>query len=227
MTRFAYWPVGEAEPIAFVNEKNKRIEHPLIGRIDSPKPDEERGIYTVVNSRDGVGDIPTTRSWVRAFPKAILVQSYDGWRPVSPPSPEVLSMQINSLKTGLLSAINAKRDELMNAGFSYQGNVFDCDQTAQNDMQTIKLELLSGATSPHNGFWRSKDNTFVPFDDTEIGLMFSAAKTYVHGLKSHAWLVKDGIAAMEVGVDYADDAAVIEALSAIDIEAGWPSSVFA
>ncbi|WP_104722191.1 DUF4376 domain-containing protein [Helicobacter mesocricetorum] len=83
----------------------------------------------------------------------------------------VVSKSLESLKELKAEEINAKRDEVINAGVSFKGKVF---QSAERDRN-----LLSAAISlyslnnniPPNFVWIAKDNTRVPMNlEDLIGL---------------------------------------------------------
>ena len=113
-----------------------------------------------------------------------------------------------------LKAISGKKDEIISIGYFFNGNHYQLREIDISNYQSILLALSLGQVNPHDGIWRTMENTDVSFTDAEIGDLALNAIKY-KGDILRAWAAhKDAVSVMddETAEDY-------------DITQGWPSNV--
>jgi len=118
---------------------------------------------------------------------------------------------VEDLRSAVMAALKAERDRRVFGGFTWDGSVFDSDETAQ---ARILGCYVSSQPSPESFpiAWRLADNTWRDLSPADAGALFLALQQH---LQSH-------FAAFAVH-EAAITAASPEVLASYDITTGWPS----
>lgn len=124
---------------------------------------------------------------------------------------KIQSLSINDYKKNLRNAVRVKVQSQLAAGFKYNNDVFDIDDAAQNNMNSVRL-MLNDTPNAHGGIWRTKHNTDALMSDAEVITFFKAAFTYKSQTLRNKWILFSAI----------NNAQTVEDLDAIDTDAGWP-----
>lgn len=114
-------------------------------------------------------------------------------------------------RAGKIAEVNAERDSRYEAGFLFEGHVYQIDVESRTDMLAVEARLNRGEASPHGGYWRTNANQMVPMDDAKVAMFIGAAGDHVGAIKARSWALKDA-------------AAVSPDPVAIDHTAGWPGN---
>jgi hypothetical protein len=127
-----------------------------------------------------------------------------------------LSDDTESLKRAIEiknTAINALRDKKLNAGFTYNGNVYDSTGISRLNISGAVSTVLAGQTLPSNFTWRTLDNQNIPMNNQQMvafGLSMSAWTSQVYGV---SWYHKANISTMTSTAN----------VDSYDITVGWPT----
>jgi hypothetical protein len=118
-------------------------------------------------------------------------------------------------KTQKTIDINAKRDRLEAAGFTYKGKIFDSDERS---VQRINTAVQAAQIAALNGqsfsiVWTCQDNTTMTFNGTEIMALPVALATHANALHEFAKGLK---AAVTAATNLTD-------LNTLNINEGWPT----
>lgn len=127
-------------------------------------------------------------------------------------NPEVLPVPARDLeaeRTAKLAAVQAKKCAVRDGGFIVDAVRFDSDDTAQIAYMSLAMELMSNPS--YTTSWKASGNLWVTMDAAG----FAKVRT---GIKAHI----EACFAKQAQLDYLiQNAASVEELDAIDIEAGW------
>jgi hypothetical protein len=129
--------------------------------------------------------------------------------------PETLAFA--ALRANQLAAINAERDCREAGTFPYRGRAIDCDPRAVQRITTAAM-AAQAALATGQAFsldWTCADNSVLALDAAGVISMPLALAAFADELHQHARMLKQQVLAAE------DE----EALSAIDIDHGWPGDV--
>lgn len=126
-------------------------------------------------------------------------------------SPAELTARLDDARAGKIAEVNAKRDRCYEAGFLFEGHVYQIDVESRTDMLAVEAKLNRGEANPHGGFWRTKANQMVAMDDAKVAVFIGAVGDYVGAIKARSWALKDA-------------AAVSTDPAAIDPTTGWPGN---
>jgi hypothetical protein len=129
---------------------------------------------------------------------------------VAPPDPP--APNLDELKAAKSDAVTVARDSVINGGFTFNSVRY---QTRPDDRENIAgaVQLATLDVIPPDFVWIAEDNSLVPMDVATIKEFGTAAAAFKSAAIFYARGLKDAIAAA------ADEAA----LSAIDINTGWPT----
>lgn len=125
-----------------------------------------------------------------------------------------VQMPSDVLRTALLSAITAERDRREAGTFPYRGRAIDCDPRAVQRITTAAM-AAQAALATGQAFsldWTCADNSVLQLDAAGVIGMPLALAAFADELHQHARMLK------ELVMTAADEVA----LSAIDINHGWP-----
>ena len=124
------------------------------------------------------------------------------------------------LSTSITNAqnnVNCYRDNVvLNNGFYYQTNLFDCDTLAKANVTGAITSVLVGEALPSNFTWRSKMNTNIPMNAQQLTGLGVSMAAYVATMFSWSWAIKAYLATMT-------DA---DAINAFDPSTIWPNNNF-
>ncbi|SMH30525.1 DUF4376 domain-containing protein [Azospirillum agricola] len=126
-------------------------------------------------------------------------------------TPAELAAQLAADRAAKIQQVNAERDRRYDAGFAFEGNIYQIDVESRTDMLAIEAKLNRGEASPHGGYWRSKSNVMVPMDDVKVAAFIGLVEDHVGAIKAQSWVLKDA-------------AAVSPDPASIDHTAGWPDN---
>lgn len=126
-------------------------------------------------------------------------------------APAELTARLDDARAAKIAEVNAERDRRYEAGFLFEGHVYQIDVESRTDMLAVEARLNRGEVSPHGGCWRTKANRMVPMDDAKVAVFIGAAGDHVGAIKARSWALKDA-------------AAVSPDPAAIDHTAGWPGN---
>lgn len=125
-------------------------------------------------------------------------------------------LALDDLKEWNKRLVNEVRVERINAGFTYEGNIFDSgDRSLLNITGVCTLALLltsQGKDLPDGFSWRTKDNKNIDMKASQIFPFSVTAGTYVTSCYQVSWYHKANIDAL----DNIDD------VLNYDITTGWP-----
>lgn len=122
--------------------------------------------------------------------------------------------QLAAAKAERCDQVNAKLQELIDAGMNWQGNVFQIDAGSIAKMMEVMSDYLAGETDAAGGAWRSKANIMVPMTDDQVRALIAGARAYVKALRANSWALKDQINKLTTLAD----------VEAFDITQGWPAN---
>jgi hypothetical protein len=126
--------------------------------------------------------------------------------------------QINTLYlagaiTTVCNNINTFRDNLLNAGFNYNGTLYDSDQQSIQNIAGTQTFIASGGTLPPAFVWRTVENTNTSFNNTTFTEFYMTSVAWVEAIWAVSWAQKSAVAAM---TDYAT-------VMAYNFSTGWPT----
>lgn len=121
-------------------------------------------------------------------------------------------LSIEEAKDARKREVTALRENKINKGFTYDGAIYQVNEQAQTDIQSIELQLLKGNTDKFTGFWMDKNNVEHTMTIEEFESFAQAVFDYVLALKSIAWTHKRNIDAQP------DVTSVLE----YNINTNWP-----
>lgn len=102
-------------------------------------------------------------------------------------------------KTDKIAAVEAKVQELIDAGFDYEipasGNTYTYSITDrwQQNMNSIYIRMDAGGSGPDGGVWPDKDDTDRTFTDPQWSAFAEAASEYLEAILRNARLLKRDI----------------------------------
>ena len=109
-------------------------------------------------------------------------------------------------KANKIAAVEAKAQELIDAGFDYEipasGNTYTyaIDDRTQYHMTAIQADLNNGGSGPQDGVWPDTNDIDRTFTDAQWEVFASAARTYKEGiLRNLRLFIRDVNAATTVG----------------------------
>jgi len=126
-------------------------------------------------------------------------------------TPAELAARLDDARADKIAEVNAERDRRYEAGFFFEGHVYQIDVESRTDMLAVEAKLNRGEVGPHGGYWRTKANVMVPMDDAKVATFIGAAGDHVGAIKARSWALKDA-------------AAVSSDPTSIDHTVGWPDS---
>lgn len=109
--------------------------------------------------------------------------------------------------------INARRDEIINGGYNWNGNVYDSDDRARANVTSVSTAIANGIQLPGNFAWRTRDNVNIPMSPQEVVAFGVAMMDWVSRVYGVSWWHKDTL----------DTMTDIETISQHDITVGWPA----
>lgn len=121
--------------------------------------------------------------------------------------------QAEELRVDVLRRLRAKRDTLLEGGFTWDGSTFDSD-TAVSQPRLLGLftTAIAGGIPPSGYPWRLKDNTWRTLSAVDAQAVWAAFQAHMGGLFA-AFAVHEAAVAALSGSD---------ALRSYNVEAGWP-----
>jgi hypothetical protein len=126
-------------------------------------------------------------------------------------------MSLDQLKNWNKDLVNAIRDGQISKGFTFNGIVYDSDDSARQNVTgacTLALVLLGQQLDFPEGFtWRTQDNDNTPMNASSVISMALTLGNYVTTCYGVSWYHKANIDAMTD----------INTLQNYDVMTGWPS----
>lgn len=133
--------------------------------------------------------------------------------------------------SGTLYAIGEKKQVILDAGYVYDGHVYQIRDIDISNFQSVMLAFALGETNPHNGSWRDAANSNVTLTDTKMRALALGAITYHRDILRSWSAHKDAIAEIVSSANAAHPSdpaqaqfAATEAAETYNIDANWPSS---
>lgn len=108
--------------------------------------------------------------------------------------------------------INIVRDEKINEGYEWNGNIYDIDSTSLSILANYAMSVSNGINLPPNFTWRTKNNINIPLSPSELIQLNSILILYVNKVYTYSWYLKSVL----------DEMQDKEEVDAFDIEIGWP-----
>ena len=111
-----------------------------------------------------------------------------------------------------LGRINGRRDRAIDAGFTWGGYTWDCDQRSQMAITLRAVMILAGAAWPSGFTWRTAANEDVALTAVQFRALVAALTDYVSSCYANARTLKESAKAAQT----------VAAVIAIDVADGWP-----
>lgn len=108
--------------------------------------------------------------------------------------------------------VNLVRDEKIEEGYEWNGNVYDIDATSLSILANYTMAVSNGVALPSNFMWRTKDNVNIPLTASELVQLNSILILHVNQIFTYSWELKSIL----------DNMNTIEDVDSFDIEIGWP-----
>lgn len=108
--------------------------------------------------------------------------------------------------------INLIRDNKINEGYEWNGNLYDIDTTSLAILANYVTTVSNGIALPSNFTWRTKDNVNIPLSASELIQLNSILILYVNEIYSYSWQLKNIL----------DSFNSLEAVDGFDVDIGWP-----
>jgi len=132
------------------------------------------------------------------------------WELQDLPSNTVLSMIKQKKKQEIATELSLR----INGDVYYGNSAFQLGNDGRKNMSDTLSVLSSGTPNAHGGYWRSKDNVKVPFNDQEVISLFVSAYAYGANCIRHSHDLKDQI----------NNANTVSAVETINVSGGWPNN---
>lgn len=97
--------------------------------------------------------------------------------------------------------VNAARDGLLRGGWIFNGNTYDSDPTATQNIAGTMTLINTGYILPDGFTWRSKDNVDHSFTNENFTEFFIAATMWREAAFRVSWYHKANIAALTTSAD--------------------------
>lgn len=112
-------------------------------------------------------------------------------------------LPLADVKARKKAEINAKRNQLETAGFSYQGKLFDSDQRSADRIQVAALAAQAAINtgSEFSVTWTVQDNSTVTLDAAGVLGMVAAFAEYGEGVFEQAKVLKAQVDLCETGAE--------------------------
>lgn len=111
--------------------------------------------------------------------------------------------------------INTYRDTFLNSGWTYNGVLYDSDQTSTQNIAGTMTLINSGYVLPDDFRWRAKDNSYHTFTNQTFHGFFIAATMWREAAFKTSWAHKAAISTMTS----------IEEIAAYDFSLGWVTGI--
>jgi hypothetical protein len=132
------------------------------------------------------------------------------WEVQNLPSDTVISRLKEKKKTEVAAELSMR----INGDVYHENNAFQLGNGGRKNMSDTLSVISSGIANAHGGYWRSKDNTKVPFNDQEVISLFVSAYAYGANCIRHSHDLKDQI----------NNANTVSAVETINVSGGWPNN---
>lgn len=145
------------------------------------------------------------------------IEQFEGQEYLEDGAPDLVALELRDAKADKVTAINAAFDAEIAAGFSYAGKVIDLDEASRANIAAAATRAMAvalalpGMAWPDGFAWRTKDNTTLDLDPSEMLGMGQEAADRFTALILIRGALKDAVAA----------ATSAEELEAVDPAAGW------
>lgn len=92
------------------------------------------------------------------------------------------------------AAIDAQRDEQLRQGFTFNGNIYHCDEIFQSQVQAYLLAWQTGIL-PVDALVsiRRKDNVTEQMTKAQVAALGAALMAHVQGIYAASWAAKDAL----------------------------------
>jgi hypothetical protein len=89
--------------------------------------------------------------------------------------------------------INSERDAALNAGFTYNGNVWDIDDVSRTNISAKVTGLLLANDPQEQVVWRTQDNKTVTMSQDEFKALATSVLEYVQAAYETSWTRKAAV----------------------------------
>lgn len=110
------------------------------------------------------------------------------------------------------SDVNDFRDIVLNAGFTWNGNIYDTGSISLMNITATVAAINSGVTIPSNFTWRTQDNQNVGMTAQQFVTFALSTFAWGEGVYIVSWTHKASIQALTTVAD----------VTAYDFTTGWP-----
>lgn len=124
----------------------------------------------------------------------------------------VTDFPIDQVKTNKKSAVNLMREQHIQQGITWNGNLFETDIASQGKLTAVVTSVAAGLTLPANFTWRTADNIDVPMTGQDLKDLAQVVLNHVDACYKNSWVHKDAIDVLTTAADVA----------AYDYTTGWP-----
>jgi hypothetical protein len=129
------------------------------------------------------------------------------------PEAELDGLQVASARSVLKDLVNEYRDDKINNGFWFQGNLYDTNSIARTNASSTVAAVAAGMPIPAGFTWRDLENNNVPMNAQKVVMFGISMLAYVSGLYKYSWDMKASV----------DLLTTVQAVQDFDYTVGWPS----
>lgn len=183
------------------------------------QPGRMKSIYD--STMGAVGEATLATDFEQPAPVTHYRTDQKDWR-------ESVTPNLDQLKAGKRAKVNQIRDEKQNGPAPTPFGPVDNDDSSKIKLNgAVTMAML--ATQQQQAFaidWTMHDNSVVACDAVKMMQLGEAAGAHVAAVHKHSTELKaqiEAIAVVDTGNATADLKTAVDALSAIDINAGWPA----
>jgi hypothetical protein len=121
---------------------------------------------------------------------------------------EATLLALDVIRAQMSARVTEIRDELMNAGVQFQGNVFDSDSRSIQNLTAVTAGIAAGMSIPSLS-WRTQNNVTVVLTAGELVSLAATMLVRMQEIYSHSWVLKNEIAESQTP-------------HTINLNEGWP-----
>lgn len=142
--------------------------------------------------------------------------------PLPRPSADPMDfMTLDEYKEVCKENINLYREDIINAGYHWNGHLYDSDERARANVTSVSTAIANGIILPPDFAWRTKDNINVHMTSQEVVIFGVSMMNWVSTVYAVSWYHKDTMDAIASDPSKNDMEKKL-ILKNYDYTVGWP-----
>lgn len=144
--------------------------------------------------------------------------------PVPRPSADPIDfMTLTEYKDICKENVNQYREEIINAGYHWNGHCYDSDERARANVTSVSTAIANGIVLPSNFSWRTRDNQNIPMNSQEVVAFGVAMMNWVSTVYAVSWFHKDNMDAIAADTSKTEQERKL-ILKNYNYTIGWPAA---